>query len=114
MSEIKATNTPTGNHKSFVAVWPGAVAGDTFAPLDFSQYTDKSVQVSGAFDAATCVLEGSNDGANYHPLHDYQGATLSFGTAGLKPVAEACRYVRPALSGGGGLTSLTVSLFLKA
>jgi hypothetical protein len=113
MSEIKSTNTPTGNHKSFVAQWPGAVLGDTFTALDFSQYTDKSVQVTGAFDGAACVLEGSNNGTDYFPLHDYQGATLSFGAGGLKPVAEACRFVRPLLVGGGAITSLTVSLFLK-
>jgi hypothetical protein len=113
MSVIQSTNVATGNHKSFVARWPNAVLGDSFAALDFSQYTDKSVQVSGAFDAATCVLEGSNNGTDYFPLHDYQGATLSFGAGGLKPVAEACRFVRPLLTGGGALTSLTVSLFLK-
>lgn len=82
---------------------------DTAIEVSFPDYADKSVQVEGTFGAATVVLEGSNDGTNWHTLRDPTGAALSFTTAGLKAVMETTLHVRPK-STGGTASSVTVTL----
>lgn len=112
MSTIASTNTPTGNSKTFVANWVGLAAGDEGAPVQFAQYSDKSVQVAGTFDGATLVLEGSNNGTDWAVLTDAQGNPLNITSAKIELVAEATWYVRPRVSGGTA-PSLNVHLFMK-
>lgn len=73
---------------------------------------DRSVQVDGTFGGGTIKLQGSNDssGSNWFDLHDPLGNTLSFTSAGLKQVLEACLYYRPTSSGGTG-QSVNIRLF---
>lgn len=78
-------------------------------PCNLIDFADRSVQVQGTFGAATVVIEGSNDGVNYHTLRDPQGVTLSFTQAGLKQVLESCLYIRAKSSGGTG-TEVVVTL----
>lgn len=112
MSVIAAVNTATGTSKAIVVAWAGLASGDTGAPVSFSQYTDKSVQVTGAFGGATVVLEGSNDGTNWAVLTDPQGNDLNITAAKIEMVSEATLSVRPRVSGGTGV-NVNVTMLLK-
>jgi len=101
------------NERAYTARWALA-NGETGNPLEFVSYVDRSVQVTGTFGAGgTVVLEGSNDGTNYHTLTDPQGNPLSFTAAGLLAVTEVCVFVRPRVTGGDGTTALTITLCIR-
>lgn len=93
------TPIPTENSKSYAASWTLA-QGETGDALPFSQYTDRSVQVTGTFGGATVAVQGSNDGTNWSTLTDPQGNDLTFSGARIESVNEAtlrvcdrCGYV---------------------
>lgn len=97
----------------FLAAWVLA-NGDVGLPVDLFEYADRSIQFEGTFGAAgTVVFEGSNDGANFHTLHDHTGVALSFTTASIAGVSEVCRYVRARCTGGDGTTALVATLFAR-
>lgn len=82
--------------------------------------SDRSVQITGTFDSATIVLQGSNilspvvgTDADWFTLTDPQGNAISKTTAAGEAVTELTRWVRPKSSGGGGSSSITVSLLVK-
>jgi len=97
----------------FVAAWGPLANDDVGAALAGYGAPDRCVQVEGFLDGATVVLEGSNNGADWHTLRDPTGTALSFTAAGLKGVLEVPRYVRPSVSGGGASTAVNVSLFIR-
>lgn len=114
MTTINSTIIPTKTSKACVAQWAGLVNGADGAVLDQSQYTDKSVQVSGTFGAGGNLrLLGSNDGVNWNTLTDPQGAALDITAASIKFVSEATHYIKPFVTAGDGTTSLTVTILLK-
>jgi hypothetical protein len=114
MSTIAPTKTPTGNTRSFVVGWAALANGDAGEAIPFSQYTDKSVQVIGAFGAGGVLrFEGSNNGTDWAPLTDPQGNPLDFSSAKIEMVSEATAWVRPRVTAGDGTTSLTVLVLLK-
>jgi hypothetical protein len=89
--------------------------GETGDPLPFTKYADRSVQVSGTFGAGgTVVVQGSNNGTNYHTLTDPQGNALSFTAAGLEQITEVVKFIRPSVTAGDGTTSLTVTIAARA
>lgn len=93
------------------AVWSALANTDTGAPLALSQFSDRSVQISGTFSVGgTIVLEGSNDGTNYHTLTDPAGSAISFTSAGIKTVTEVVKWVRPRVTAGDGSTLLVATL----
>ena len=57
MAEISHTRTATQNTRAFVATWSPLAQGDTGEPVGFSQYSDKSVQVAGAFGGASVRID---------------------------------------------------------
>lgn len=99
---------------SFVAVWENVTDGDTLVPIELGAYADRSMQVAGTIGspAATVTGTGSNDGVTYAVLNDLQGVALSFTAAGLKGIAEATRYFKPAVSGGTG-ESVDIYVYAK-
>jgi len=113
MPSQPSSNAPTGNNNSFALTWANLAAGDDGAPVRFSQYADKSVQVSGVFGGATLRFMGSNDGLTYLPLTDPQGNPLDFTSAKIRAVTEATVWARPVVTGGDGTTALTVSVLMK-
>jgi hypothetical protein len=114
MSTIQLTKTPSGNTRTIIATWAGLANGDDGEPIKFSQYADKSAQVTGIFGAGgSLAIEGSNDGANWAPLSDPQGNDLNFATAKIEMITEATLYVRPRVAGGDGTTNLSVILLMK-
>ena len=112
MATIAHFRTITGNTRAFVATWTPLAAGDDGEAIEFSQYTDKSVQVTGTFGSAALRIEGSNDGVNWSVLTDPQGNDLSITSAKIEMITEATRFVRPVVVGGSA-TALTVSMLLK-
>jgi hypothetical protein len=94
---------------------PMTFAGlDVGAPVQWVEYADRCVQVSGTFGAAGSVtLEGSNDGVTYATLADPQGNALTITAAKLEQVLELPRYVRPRVTAGDGTTSLTVTICMR-
>lgn len=100
--------------ESSLIAWTGLVNGDDGAPIQFGAFTDRSIQFGGTFGAGgTIVLEGSNDGVNYHPLTDPQGNAISKTTASIEAISEATRFVRPRVTAGDGTTSLSAYLFVR-
>ena len=114
MATVNYSITSTKTSKACVATWAAIANGNDGAALDQSQYTDKSVQVSGTFGSSGSVrLQGSNDGVNWNTLSDPQGVALDITTACVKFVAEATRYIKPLVTAGDGTTALTVTILLK-
>ena len=92
-----------------------AANGDVGLPFDGPRYSDKSVQVTGAFGTGgTIILEGSNDGVNYDPLQDPLGTAISLTAAGSFHVLENTLKVRPRITAGTGSIDLDVTLIAKA
>lgn len=96
-----------------VVQWPLALQSSTFERFECPGAADRSVQVEGTFNGASIGLEGSNDGTTYHALNDLSGTPIALAASGLAQVLELTRYVRPAMTGGGGSTSLTTTLLAK-
>lgn len=114
MATIQSTNSPTGNSRSVVCTWAHLANGDDGAPVAFSQYADKSVQVFGTFGiGGTLRWEGSNNGVDWAPLTDPQGNVLDFTSAKVKLVSEATAYFRPRVTGGDVSTDLSVAILMK-
>lgn len=91
--------------------WLLVLNGDSGGPLLVSWMSDRSVTVTGTFGAGgTLIMEGSNDGVNYHPLKDIFGSAVSFTASGIKGIGEIATYIRPRVTAGDGTTSLNVHL----
>lgn len=90
--------------------WALTTADPIGTQIGCANHPDKSVQVSGTFGGATCVIEGSNDGANWFILRDPAGANLSFTAAGLKQVLETVAFIRAQLSVVGSGAAVNVDL----
>jgi hypothetical protein len=114
MPTIVPTRTQTGNTKAIVIAWAAMANGDVGEPIAFSQYTDKSVHVTGAFGAGGSLrIEGSNNGTDWAVLTDPQGNDINITTAKIEMVTEATWWVRPRVTAGDGTTLLTVNLLIK-
>jgi hypothetical protein len=94
-------------------LWTGLLQGDDGDPYLTAPFADKSVQVYGTFDGATLVLEGSNNGTVWATLSDPQGNPLLFTAAKIEMVSEATKFIRPAITGGAGLTSLSCEVLIN-
>lgn len=95
-----------------VITWASMAGADTGTACEMPGSAIRSVQISGTFDAATVVVQGSNDGSNYVTLTDPQGNPISKTTASIEAIEEVTRYIRPSTSGGGVNSSITVSLLV--
>lgn len=106
------TITPEANGITVVFLWETMGDADTGTSVTFNQFGDRSVQVIGTFGSATVTIQGSNDGATWETLTDYQGNAVTFTAAGLTPIAEVTRYIRAITSGGTG-TDVDVYVFAR-
>ena len=94
-----------GSVVKFVWVLTGTNDG---APMPFTQWSDRSVQLNGTWGGGTVVWEGSNDsGTTWFTLNDAQGSALTKTADGLKTVVEVTELARPRAT--VGVTSVTVS-----
>jgi hypothetical protein len=105
------TLTPDGQANTILVSWTPMLNGDTGQPASISQYSDRTVHVTGTFSVGgTAVLEGSNDGTNWSTLTDLTGTAISKTAAGVSIVAENPRFIRAHVTAGDGSTSLTVTV----
>lgn len=109
MAEIALIDTPTQDGGAMLFSWSDMKSGDTGEAVDYPQRPDKTITITGVFDGATVVIEGSNDGTNWYTLKDLSATDLSFTAAsGAKTVLENTRFYRPDVSGGTGNTNINV------
>jgi hypothetical protein len=102
------------SNSAWLTQWTGLANGDSGAPLQMPDCSDRSIQIGGTFGAGGSLqIEGSNDGTNYIVLTDPQGNALTFTTARLEAVSEATAYIRPRVTAGDGTTLLTCHLVSK-
>jgi hypothetical protein len=88
---------------------------DVGRAVNLAQFADRSVQVTGTFGTGGSVrIEGSLDGTNYYALTDPQGNALDITTAKIEAVSEMTLWIRPRVTAGDGITSLTVRLVARA
>lgn len=90
--------------------WTTITENDTCSGVSAPAFTDRSIQVSGAFGGATVAIHGSNDGTNYVALTTDGSTACSFTAAGLKTVYEPTLYIKPVISGGTS-QSLNITLY---
>lgn len=111
MAAIKpsALSLPGFGDRGQVVTWTPVTESDTCLPFENPGRSDRSVQVEGTFGGATITIEGSNDGTNWHTLHDGSGTALTFTSADLRQVLEVTRYIRAKTASGSG-SSVTVTL----
>lgn len=89
------------------------VATETGPALSgFAEWADRSVQMTGTWNGATVLLEGSLDGTTYLPLTDPQGNNISATADRLEAITELVNYVRPRCT-TGAVTALTIILLAR-
>jgi hypothetical protein len=105
-----------GWDKAQLATWtPTTLDADTFTPVEVHDRPARAVQVSGTFDGATITMKGSIDGTTYYTLKQTAGGTdVALSAAGLQQIYGDYRYIKPATSGAGAGTTLTVKLLCRA
>lgn len=98
-----AVLTTTPQDDCILGTWANLGAAETGDKIDVGQYPFKSFQASGAF--TTVDLQGSNDGTNWGACHIRStGAVAQLAAPGILEIAESCRFVRPVVVGGAGLS----------
>lgn len=94
--------------------WANMANGDDGAPIDWTAFMDRSVQVIGTFGAGgNLKMEGSNDGTNYATLADAQGNALDITSAKIEQLLEITAKLRPRVTAGDGTTNLTVTVIAR-
>jgi hypothetical protein len=102
---------PSESNNLVTITWPGLTAGQVGQPFPRGTFVDRSMQVEGTFGAGgSVVIEGSNDGANFHTLHDPFSNLLSLAASGIPQITEICAFIRPRVVGGDGSTSITCTM----
>jgi len=118
MAVIKPTVTnvgPSGDESCIQVQWTPVTNADTCNPVSYPGHSDKSIQVSGTFNAASVAMNGSNEptGTNMFALNDPSSTVIAITAAGGKAVLENTLFLQPAATGGGGSQSLTITMLLR-
>ena len=94
--------------------WSGLLNGDDGGPVDWVDFADRCVQVTGTFGTGgSLTIQGSNDGVVWSTLADPQGNALTVTSAKIEQVLELPRYVRPIVTAGDGSTNLVCTLVMR-
>lgn len=114
MPAIKPVSTRL-SRGTYRVEWLAVTESDTFdaagPALGIPMFSDKSVQFDGTFGGGTFTLEGSNDGTSFFGLNDPSSTAISHTAAGLDQVLENPSHIRPARTGGTGV-SINVRLVI--
>lgn len=107
---------PAASRKEcIVIVWEGMANGDAGDPVRYTEYADRSVQITGSFGGGTVTMQGSNDvtsPSNWFTLTDtLENDITKTGTA-AEQILQASVWIRPSLSGGAA-GSVDVKLLLR-
>ena len=96
--------------------WSNLAQGDDGIPISIPGAADRSVQVTGTFNGASVIIEGTLEETpiNYFTLTDMQGNPISFSAVGGELISEMVTHIRPRISGGGASTDLVVILLNRA
>jgi hypothetical protein len=106
-----------GPGKTTTYHWTLTTANPQGAPILQPGAADKTVQItSAAFGGATCIVEGSLDGAvNYAGMKDAFGSAVSATATGyLAALTEGALAVRPRLSVVGAGATVEVWITLRS
>ena len=107
MATIQFSNTRDG---AIVVTWPALAGTDDGSPFRVPSSADLTFQVVGTFGGATCTLQGSNNGTDWHALTQRGGtAGMAYTSAASHACNENPLFVRPNITGGSG-SALTVTL----
>lgn len=88
-------------------------ANNTGNPVSFPHHADKCIQLTGCFNTANVVVEGSNDGATYANLTDRVGNTVLFTAPGIKTISDSPLFVRPKVATNGAVTDVGAALLMR-
>jgi len=115
MATINGVTTAKPDYRVFKHRWSPLANGDRGSSLEFANYQDRSVQITGTFGAGGSVsIRGSNDGGTtWATLTDPLGNALTFTSTGLKQITELPEYIAPFVTAGDGTTALTVDLLAR-
>ena len=106
------TTDLNGDRSVMLYTWTLTTADPTGDPISWSDWTDRSVQMTGTWGGATCVLEGANV-ATYLPITDPQSNAVSKTSDALEACVEVTRFVRPRLSTVGVGATIVVTLLAR-
>jgi hypothetical protein len=96
------------------ATWPNMANGDVGAPVNWTNFMDRSIQVEGVFGTGGSVaVEGSNNGTNFRSVSDMRGNALAINTARIEQLEDCVFLLRPNVTAGDGTTLLNVTLFAR-
>jgi len=120
MAEIKLTQVKN-KQGSTVVTWKEITNNDHAEWIDLSDYSDKTMHVSGVMGSATLTLYGSNNDADLTTgapasgtaviLKDNQDNNIAKTTTGTGDIIiENYRYISAQAAGGGGTTSITLAI----
>lgn len=118
MATRQPTVTTIGEMVKLVT-WTGLANGDDGAPVDYPEFSDRTVQVRGTFGVGGSIqMEGSNQdapsaAADYDLLADPQGNDIVKTAADLESVMDVPRWTRPRVTAGDGSTSLNVKMVMR-
>jgi hypothetical protein len=97
-------------------VWTLA-SNESGDPVQFTEFSDKCVQVSGSFSGGAAVLiEGSNDltsPTTWTTITDPQANALSKTSAAIEQILETPMWIRPRISGGDGSTAIRIAIVAR-
>lgn len=110
MNPVKSENV-SSRTLSFLASWEDI--SETGPAADIAGSMERSVQLSGEFDGAVCVIQGSNDGVEWFDLTSPLGALLSFKKRALEGILESVRYIRPFIYQGRENTKITCRILYR-
>lgn len=114
MATVNVTTERLLEGEAFLYTWSALTSTNADgSAITAHEYGDRCMQITGTFDSATVVLQGSNDGTNWVTLTDPQGNSISKTAAALEQVMEIPRYTRVSTSGGAGSQNLVVTLFCR-
>jgi len=113
INEVITNLKAWGDRFVHLILWETMGDDDTGRAIQMPGSSDRSVQISGTFNTATVVLQGSNDNVTWFTLTDPQGNAISKTAGALEMISELTRYIRPVTSGGGGSTDIDVTVLVK-
>ena len=117
ITQVETPLEPEATRKECVIiVWTPLAAGDTGTPIRYSEFSDRSIHITGALAGSTASVQGSNDvtsPTNWFTLTDTtETDILKTVTDVGEQVLQATAWIRPIVTGGAA-TTVTFKLFLR-
>src|SRR3990167_10220983 len=98
MAVISVTKE-NGTGDSVIFTWSGMANGDTGEPVSFSDYTDRTISITGTFDGAV-TLQGSNDKSTWVSQKDSAGTVISDTSNDGNLIGTNYDWTRPSVAAG--------------